>query len=98
MRWLLPVLGILALVIHFSLLHYFAGLDLGVSIIDTTINTSILALCIWGMLLVVNAYPTRVGGTVYALLISTLFAFLAGYGSWYALKVSLGKDDEIYLH
>lgn len=96
MRWVLPLLALLVGGIHLCLLFYFAGLPFDVALTDSIVNTGILSLSVWGMLLVVNAYPTRVGVIIYAILIGSFFALSAGYASWQAMRLSIGKDDRSY--
>lgn len=98
MRWLLPLLSIVVAVVNMALLYYFADLQWDFSLIDSIISTFILATCVWGMLLAVNAYPTRVGSILYSLIIATFFSALAGYGTWQALRLTLGKNNDLYMH
>ena len=98
MRWVLPLLSILVCGMHIGLLFYFAGLPFDIAVTDSLVNTGILVASVWGMLLVVTAYPTRVGVIIYAILIGGFFALVAGYVSWQILRLMLGRDSIEYMH
>jgi len=87
LRWLLPLLALVIWCLEAGYLFYYEGLGLNVALTDSSVNMGILALAIWGMLLVVNSYPTRVGVTLYALLAGTFFAIAAGFISWVILRM-----------
>src|SRR5688572_12596107 len=87
MNWLLPMLGILVWGIYFSLLYFYIGMPAVAAITDSSITVVIIMLFIWLMLLAINAYPTRVGLTLYALFIGSFFAVAGSYASWLLLKI-----------
>lgn len=97
LRWLLPLLAFIIWCLQAGYLFYYEGLGLNVALIDSSVNMGILALAIWGMLLVVNAYPTRVGVTLYALLIGTFFAIAGGFTTWMILKLIFKNPVHHYL-
>ncbi len=87
LRWLLPLLALVIWCLQAGYLFYYEGLGLNIALADSIVNIGILSLSIWGMLLVVNSYPTRVGVTLYALLAGTFFAISAGFVTWVILKL-----------
>ncbi len=97
LRWLLPLLAFIIWCLQAGYLFYYEGLGLNVALIDSSVNMGILSLAIWGMLLVVNAYPTRVGVTLYALLIGTFFAIAGGFTTWMILKLIFKNPVHHYL-
>ncbi len=96
LRWLLPLLAVIIWCLEAGYLHYYEGLGIDIAMLDSSVNMLVLALCIWGMLLVVNAYPTRVGVTIYALLIGSFFATAAGFVTWIVLKFIFRNQDHSY--
>ncbi|MBN9482046.1 MAG: hypothetical protein BGO70_15860 [Bacteroidetes bacterium 43-93] len=98
MRWLLPLLVILVWAIHFGLLFFYTGMPPGISLIDSLISTLIMATFVWLMLLTLNSYPTRVGLTLYALLIGSFFSLASGYTTWFLFKTIPVKGYEGYDH
>ncbi len=97
MRLILPLFVGVALALHIYLLYYYTGLTWDNALTDSLVSISIMALGIWGIVLIVKAYPTRVGSGLYALFIGTFFALLISYIQWQVLRLSIGKDDALYL-
>lgn len=87
LRWLLPLLALIIWCLQAGYLFYYEGLGFNIALTDASVNIGILSLAVWGMLLVVNSYPTRVGVTLYALLAGTFFAIAAGFITWVILKL-----------
>ena len=56
-----------------------------------------MSLCIWGLYLVITSYPTKVGIVLYALIIATFFAILAGYVDGLVLRYISGRNDDEYI-
>ncbi|MBL7684343.1 MAG: histidine kinase [Flavipsychrobacter sp.] len=96
LRWLLPLLALIIWCLEAGYLYYYEGLGLNIALIDSSVNMAILSIAIWGMLLVVNAYPTRVGVTLYALLIGSFFAVASGFSTWIVLRLLFKKQDHFY--
>ncbi|RYD57154.1 MAG: sensor histidine kinase [Sphingobacteriales bacterium] len=96
-RWKLPLLSVAILAIHTFVLYTYAGRAWDISYTDGIVSTAILALAIWGVLLLINAFPTRVGIIVYALIVAAVLSMAVTYTQWWVFRLSLGKDDPQHL-
>lgn len=96
MRFLVPLYIAMAWAAHVYVLHEYALLDWTLAMIDSSISVGILSLAAWGILLIVNAYPTNVGRTVYGIVIATGIGTAAHFLQWLALRL-YGSDDVAYL-
>ena len=96
MRFLVPLYIAMAWAAHVYILHEYALLNWTQAITDSAVSTGILALAAWGILLVVNAYPTNVGRTVYGIVIATGIGVAAHFLQWLALRL-YGDEDVQYL-
>lgn len=89
MRWLLPLLSLLVLAASAYLLYTFSLFDLQTVITDSIISTGIFALSIWGILLIINAYPTQVIIITYSLVAAVFFSLAAVFADWLLLKFAI---------
>jgi two-component system LytT family sensor kinase len=102
---LIPVFSLMSAG-YIYLLHEHAQFDSNASIITGFTLASIQTLAIWGMLLLINSYPTRVGIITYAFFIAAVFSiliyftdisFLKWYGNTDARSAALVSNIG-YLH
>jgi LytS/YehU family sensor histidine kinase len=63
---------------------------------DSLITAFVFAMAIWGVMLIINAYPTQVVIILYAFVIATIFALAAAYVDWQLLKLVTKKTDLQY--
>ncbi len=75
-RRVLPVIGTIVLVKYIYILHYLCNLNWTISLTDGSFSAAVLMLAIWGSILIIYAYPTKVGLSLYALLIASGFSLL----------------------
>lgn len=95
--WVLPVISILILAKYIFLLHFVSGLGWNYTLKDGILNTVVMSLGIWGIILIVNAYPTQVGAQAYALIISTIICVTITYADNQVLEWWLGNDKNYLL-
>ncbi len=91
---MLPVISILILAKYIFLLHFVSGLGWSYTLKDGALNTVVMSLAIWGIILIVNAYPTQVGAQAYALIIATVICIAITYADNQILEWWLGKDKD----
>jgi two-component system LytT family sensor kinase len=84
--WLLPLVGTLTLASHLLLMHFSYGLDWRTSIIEGVLNTTILGLGVWVIILFINSYPTQVGAMIYGLVIASVLSAIITYSGNLALS------------
>lgn len=96
MRFLVPLYIAMAWGAHVYILHEYALLNWTMAITDSSISVGILSLAAWGILLIVNAYPTNVGRTVYGIVIATAIGTAAHFLQWLSLRL-YGSDEVTYL-
>ena len=90
MRLFLPLLSAVALVVSSYLLYSLSLFDLKTVFTDSIISTAVFALAVWGVLLIINAYPTQVLISLYSLVAAGLFSIAAGLTDWLVLKFVVG--------
>lgn len=98
MRWLFPMLGLLVWAGHSYILYAYAGLNTNYAFTDSVVSTGILSLAIWGLLLLVNAYPARIGALLYALVLATLISALCTFTERQLLRLLFNENDDVYQH
>lgn len=86
MIWLLPLCALSIATGHFIFLHYLYHVPMDIAIADSLISVTVLALALWGAELSIRIYPTRVGVTLYSLVIALFFSFSTVYLSTYLIK------------
>lgn len=105
MGWIFPLISILILVKYIFMLHFVSGFGWDYTLKDGILNTVVLSLAIWAVILIVNAYPTRVGIIAYSLIITTLVSVIVTLSDKQLLKWWLDtdpkylsyQDDSIYI-
>lgn len=89
---------------YIYLLHEFAAISYTPAIITAFAISAIQTFAIWGMLVMINAYPTRVGIILYSFFIAAVFsviiyvadlAFIKWYGSGDAMFTQLTDRADI---
>ncbi len=96
MRWLLPLICGVVMFMHIFLMYTVADFDLRTMAVDSVITTAVFALSIWGIILIINAYPTQVVIMLYAFVIATIFALVSAYADWQLLKLVTPSADKEY--
>ena len=91
---ILLCVGLLILAKHIYILHYLAGLSWNNTLTDSIFSTAILMLAVWGAMLIIKAYPTKVGLSLYALLIATGFSILTIFTELQVLRWWQADDAE----
>lgn len=86
------MLGGIVATVHIALLYRFGGKPWDIALTDGMVSTWILALAAWGVLLLINSYPTRVGIMVYALMVTTVLSLGVMYAQYFTLKLLLGNE------
>lgn len=97
MRWLLPLLVLLILVTYVYVLWNYAGIDLNYAAADGMISISMLCLAIWGLQLVLNAYPTNVGVMMFVTILATAFSITSIIASKLLLRWWVGAEQADYI-
>lgn len=94
MRWTLPLLSAVVMLVHAYLLYDLSIFSARVILTDSIVTTVIFALVIWGIMLIINAYPTQVLIQSYALSAALIFSIAATLTDWLALRLLI--DDNVY--
>lgn len=94
MVWIFALISLLILAKYIFLLHYISGFGWDYTLKDGILNTSVITLAIWGVILIVNAYPTRVGIIAYSLIIATLISIIVTLSDKQLLKWWLDTNPE----
>lgn len=92
----MPAAGLLAFAAHVYIMHSTAGINWALSLKDGAVSLGLLSLALWCVMLIINAYPTRVGITLYAIIIATAISYLATYLNMVLLKFLFDKKDIAY--
>ena len=74
------------LLIHLHILHRDLHIDLMVSLDDAIVSTLVLGGSLWGIILIIRAYPTTAAIHLYALGASVLLSATAVFGQYEILK------------
>ena len=91
--WILPLTGLTSMGLHILLLHNLTGLAWEVTMIEGEVNSVLIILVIWLIVLFIKNYPTQVGAIVYGTIIATALSILITYTAekglawWYAKQV-----------
>lgn len=84
--------ALLGIGIYTYFLHHFGGLDIRAAITISLIYSLMLSAAVWAILLIINAYPTRVGIVTYALILGVFFGG-AAYSGDILLQYLLGDRE-----
>lgn len=91
-RRVLPLIGLIVLAKYIYILHYLCGLNWTISLTDGSFSAAMLMLAIWGCILIIYAYPTKVGLSLYALLIASAFSLLTVFTEMQVLRWWLSDE------
>lgn len=93
-HWFVSLLYLWAVVLMGCLLHYYSQLSWELALKDSLISCLLVTMAIWGCLLAIKAYPTKVAIFGYGLLV----AIVAGSATWHIdiwlLKWLIGDNAE----
>jgi len=95
MRWVLPLIGGILLAKNIYLMHFLCNWDWNISFKDGILTTMLLMLAVWGCVLIIKSYPTKVGLSLYALLIASGLSVLFIFGDVQLLRWWL-EDKKAY--
>ena len=82
--------------IHLHILHHHLHIDFAVAFQDALVGTTLLVFAVWGILLILRAYPTTAGIYLYALGASLLVSALSIYLQYDFLKWWIGSNNLPY--
>lgn len=94
--WIWPVHILLAWAVYTLVLTNVCQLDNVLAVKDSAISITVLALCVWGIYLVMRSYPTSVAIFFYAIITTSLFCFAGSITNWQILKIWIGHTDKAY--
>ncbi|MBL7717674.1 MAG: histidine kinase [Flavipsychrobacter sp.] len=80
------VAGVTLAAVSVFLLHEPAGFPWHISLKDGLLTTALVCLCMWLLILIMNAYPTRVAAVIHGLVFATFLSALLAYTSHWLLK------------
>jgi two-component system LytT family sensor kinase len=95
-RWILPAAGLLAFAAYVYILHTAGGFNWSLSLKDGAVSLGLSSLALWCVMLIINAYPTRVGITLYAIAIASAISLLTAYASIHLQQLLFDKKDMAY--
>ena len=87
---------LIALAIHVFMLHNVLHFSWPVAIEDGIVSTAILSVAVWGIILLINAYPTTAAIVLYALFLALLISGLTTLAQYEMIKWLVNSDDEIF--
>ena len=85
-HWVLLALILIVLTKHVFILRYVVHLDWGMAVADALCSSAILALYVWGIVLLIRAYPTSAAITLYALFVAVLVSIFGVLTQYETLK------------
>lgn len=94
--WILPLLGLVEVILYFTVLRYFYHLSFEYALIDSAISTTLLALIAWGAISLIKIYPTKVGIVLYSIFVASVFSLLAVYVNQLILEILTNNDSEYH--
>ncbi len=89
--WLLILL---VLATHVYIFHVVSHFSWGLAIADGACGTAMISLAMWGIILLIRAYPTTAMIFPYAILIALFMSMLTTLGTWEILKWWVIKNEE----
>lgn len=84
--WITISAGVLVILGYAAVLHNHIGFSRATSLNDSIYTVGLLALCIWGVVRLVKAYPTSVVALLYAFVIATIVSSVGTLANWQILK------------
>lgn len=94
LTWLLPLFCLLAAA-HIYLFHELGFADSSLSIFAGFVVTATQTLAVWALLIIINAYPTRVGILTYALIIASVLSLAVTFTDNVLLKL-IDSENEAF--
>lgn len=91
--WIVAALVILVLLKHFFILWYVLGIVWDVAIQDAIFSTTIVSMSVWGMLLLVRAYPTTAAITLYSLFVALFMSAVSALTQYELLQWWMGDSQ-----
>lgn len=92
-HWFVLLLMLGVLCVHIFILHSVFHFSWDLALYDSIFGTLILSLSIWGIILLVRAYPTNVAVTVYALFVALFVSSVTVFAQYESLKWWLSDDN-----
>lgn len=91
MPLLLSVFGL-----HAYFMAHVAGVNNSIMLKDTATGMISMGACMWGMLFLINAYPTKVAILFYSFILSVFFTTTNIITDWFILKTWIGSSNSSY--
>lgn len=91
-----PVHILVAWALYILVLINVGQLDNAHAIKDGSISIVVLALCVWGVYIVMKSYPTTVAIFFYAIITTAFFCFVGSIINWQILRSWVGHTDKGY--
>ena len=82
--------------LHVHVLYSDLKFELQIAELDAMVSTLVLGLSLWGIILVIRAYPTTAGVFLYALVAALLISFATTYAEYDTLKFWVFDTNEPY--
>lgn len=82
---------------QFAFLHYLYSIHISIATADSIISTLYLSLSVWGLMQAIRIYPTRVGVTLYSLLVALFFGLATVFLSTKTIAWWTNADELEYL-
>jgi len=89
------MIGFIVLAKYIYILHFLCDKNWDTALTDGIFSSVIMMLAVWGSILIINAYPTKVGLSLYALLIATGLSILTVFADQLVLQWWM-SDDKAY--
>ncbi len=90
----LLILGVFAK--HIFILHNIFHFDWTITLYDAGVGTAILATSVWGIILLVRAYPTTAAITLYALFVALLISALTAVAQYETLSWWIDDPENVH--
>lgn len=80
---------------HLLLVTQYGGAILPVGVLMSTVATVTLVLAVWGLLVILHSYPTRVGIITYAVVLATVFSTVVSFTDIAVFRWLLSRDADL---
>ncbi len=94
-HWVVVGLLLLVLAQHTFILYKVWDYSLEISLTDAAISTAILALALWGIILLVRIYPITAAVTLYALFVALFVSALTALAEYEAIKWWMSSPSQV---
>ncbi len=95
-HWKVLLLILIVFVIHFYLLHIVLHFDWNIALEDSLCSSILLSLSVWGIVLLIRAYPTTAAIYPYALFMALVMSLATSIAEIQMLKWWFVTDNEEY--